>query len=72
MVLAHTAWAKERTMTTDLTHRLAIYPMVEEAESVGVVAAVYSRILSRMPLVPSLFKSFAVCPRVPRAGVAAG
>ncbi|MBW3605422.1 MAG: halocarboxylic acid dehydrogenase DehI family protein [Actinobacteria bacterium] len=49
-------------MTTDLTHRLAIYPMVEEADAVGVVAAVYGRILSRMPLVPSLFKSFAVCP----------
>lgn len=49
-------------MTKDLTHRLAIYPMVEEADAVGVVAAVYGRILSRMPLVPSLFKSFAVCP----------
>ncbi|MBW3605474.1 MAG: halocarboxylic acid dehydrogenase DehI family protein [Actinobacteria bacterium] len=49
-------------MTTDLTRRLAIYPMVEETDASGIVAAVYSQILSRMPLVPSLFKSLAVCP----------
>lgn len=36
--------------------------MVEEADATGIVAAVYSQILARMPLVPSLFKSFAVCP----------
>lgn len=49
-------------MTTDLARRLAIYPMVEEADATGSVSAVYGQILSRMPLVPSLFKSFAVCP----------
>ena len=42
----------------------AIYPMVEEAEATGVVAGVYAELLSRMrmPFVPSLFKSLAVCP----------
>lgn len=49
-------------MTADLARRLAIYPMVEEADATGAVAAVYSQILTRMPLVPSLFKSLAVCP----------
>ena len=40
----------------------AAYPMVEEAQAVGVVAGVYAALLDRMPFVPSLFKSLAVCP----------
>jgi len=40
----------------------AAYPMVEEAQAIGVVAGVYAALLDRMPFVPSLFKSLAVCP----------
>lgn len=36
--------------------------MVEEADADGLVAAIYLRILERLPMVPSLFKSLAVCP----------
>jgi hypothetical protein len=42
---------------------LAIYPMVEEHEATGIVAGVYAELLTRMPFVPSLFKSFALCPQ---------
>jgi hypothetical protein len=49
-------------MASDLTKAIAIYPMVEEHEATGRVAAVYSHILRSMPFVPSLFKSLAVCP----------
>lgn len=49
-------------MASDLTKAFAIYPMVEEHEATGRVAAVYSQILRSMPFVPSLFKSLAVCP----------
>jgi hypothetical protein len=38
------------------------YPMVEEAEATGGVAAVYADLLESMPFVPSLFKSLALCP----------
>lgn len=38
------------------------YPMVEEAEATGAVAAVYAELLDGMPFVPSLFKSLALCP----------
>ncbi|KGH45339.1 MULTISPECIES: hypothetical protein [Modestobacter] len=38
------------------------YPMVEEAEATGAVAAVYAQLLQGMPFVPSLFKSLALCP----------
>jgi hypothetical protein len=38
------------------------YPMVEEAEATGAVAAVYAQLLDGMPFVPSLFKSLALCP----------
>jgi len=38
------------------------YPMVEEAQATGAIAAVYASLLDRMPFVPSLFKSLAVCP----------
>ncbi|HET7326849.1 MAG TPA: hypothetical protein VFJ14_06120, partial [Nocardioidaceae bacterium] len=47
---------------SDLGNDLAIFPMVEEDAAVGRVAGVYARLLERMPLVPSLFKSLAVCP----------
>ncbi|MCZ2824436.1 MULTISPECIES: hypothetical protein [unclassified Modestobacter] len=40
----------------------ASYPMVEEADATGVVAAVYADLLEGMPFVPSLFKSLALCP----------
>lgn len=40
----------------------AAYPMVEEADADGLVASIYVRILERLPMVPSLFKSLAVCP----------
>lgn len=40
----------------------AIYPMVEERAATGRVARVYGDVLARMPMVPSLFKSLAVCP----------
>lgn len=49
-------------MGTDLSHGFAIYPMVEEAEATGAVAAVYVDMLERLPMVPSLFKSLAACP----------
>lgn len=42
---------------------LALYPMVEESEATGVVAAVYADLLTRMRFVPSLFKTFALCPQ---------
>ena len=38
------------------------YPMVEESEATGAVAAVYARLRKHMPFVPSLFKSLALCP----------
>lgn len=41
---------------------VAGYPMVEEADATGVVAAVYARLLEDTPFVPSLFKSLALCP----------
>ena len=49
-------------MGSNLDDGFAIYPMVEEAEATGAVAGVYAELLSRMPFVPSLYKSFAVCP----------
>lgn len=49
-------------MARDLTKALALYPMVEEGEATGRVAAVYGQILKSMPFVPSLFKSLATCP----------
>lgn len=42
--------------------RPAGYPMVDEADATGRVAGVYRAILDRLPMVPSLFKSLAVCP----------
>jgi hypothetical protein len=49
-------------MASNLSDGFAIYPMVEEGEATGVVAGVYAELLTRMPFVPSLFKSFALCP----------
>lgn len=49
-------------MASNLRDGFAIYPMVEEGEATGVVAGVYAELLTGMPFVPSLFKSFAVCP----------
>jgi hypothetical protein len=49
-------------MASNLSDGFAIYPMVEEAEATGAVAGLYAQLLTRMPFVPSLFKSFAVCP----------
>lgn len=49
-------------MASNLDDGYAIYPMVEETEATGVVAGVYAELLQRMPFVPSLFKSLAVCP----------
>ncbi len=46
----------------DASDRFAIYPMVEEAGATGVVAAVYAEALTRMPFVPSILKSLALCP----------
>lgn len=40
----------------------AAYPMVDESEATGLVAVVYRDVLSRFPMVPSLYKSLAVCP----------
>ena len=37
--------------------------MVEVADAHGVVAAAYGDLLARMPFVPSLFKSLALCPQ---------
>lgn len=51
------------TVGARLDHPLGIYPMVEEGEASGRVAAVYSLVLESMPFVPSLFKSLASCPR---------
>jgi hypothetical protein len=50
-------------MASNLSEGFAIYPMVEEGEATGAVAGVYAELLTRMPFVPSLFKSFALCPR---------
>jgi hypothetical protein len=50
-------------MASDLSDGFAIYPMVEEGEATGAVAGVYAELLTRMPFVPSLFKSFALCPQ---------
>jgi hypothetical protein len=50
-------------MASNLSDSFAIYPMVEESEATGVVAGVYAELLTRMPFVPSLFKSFALCPQ---------
>jgi hypothetical protein len=47
---------------SNLEDGFAIYPMVEESEATGVVAAVYTALLGGMPFVPSLFKSLAVHP----------
>lgn len=42
---------------------VAAYPMVEETEATGRVAAVYADLLAGgMPFVPSVFKSLALCP----------
>jgi hypothetical protein len=49
-------------MASELSRGFAIYPMVEEHEATGRVAAVYGQILRSMPFVPSLFKSLATCP----------
>ena len=49
-------------MGSNLDDDFAIYPMVEEAEATGGVAGVYAELLTRMPFVPSLYTSFAVCP----------
>lgn len=49
-------------MGSNLSDGFAIYPMVDEGEATGVVAGVYAALLTRMPFVPSLFKSFALCP----------
>lgn len=57
---------EERALVTRSTHEGALppaaYPMVDEAEAVGVVAGIYGLVLERFPMVPSLFKSLAVCP----------
>ena len=42
---------------------VADYPMIEEDEAVGRVAAVYGAALERAPFVPSLLKSLALCPQ---------
>lgn len=49
-------------MSSPPTQRFAIYPMVEEGDATGRVAACYGAILESHPFVPSLFKSLAVCP----------
>ncbi|HEV2752680.1 MAG TPA: hypothetical protein VGV36_02455, partial [Solirubrobacteraceae bacterium] len=41
---------------------IVAYPMVEEDEATGRVAAVYAAVLEQAPFVPSLLKSLAVCP----------
>lgn len=40
----------------------ASYPMIEESQATGTVAGAYAALLDQMPMVPSLFKSLAVCP----------
>lgn len=49
-------------MTDTLHHPFAAYPMVAEADATGRVAAVYADAANRLPFVPSLLKSLAVCP----------
>ena len=49
-------------MTSHQRWEFAAYPMVEEADATGVVAGVYADLQDRMPFVPSLFKSLALCP----------
>jgi len=41
---------------------IAGYPMVEEDQATGRVAAVYAAALERSPFVPSVLKSLALCP----------
>lgn len=50
------------TQSEDVSDGLIAYPMVEEEQATGVIAAVYAGLLEGMPFVPSLFKSLAVCP----------
>lgn len=45
-----------------MTVTSAAYPMVEEGQATARVAAVYAEMLAGMPMVPSLFKSLALCP----------
>jgi hypothetical protein len=52
----------ESIVASDAAGGFVGYPMVEEADATGVVAAVYARLLDGMPFVPSLFKSLALCP----------
>lgn len=40
----------------------AVYPMVEEGDASGRVAAVYEDALRRLPFIPSFLKSVALCP----------
>lgn len=40
----------------------ALYPMVEQDQATGTVAAVYAQVVDVLPFVPSVFKSLAVCP----------
>ncbi len=49
-------------MASNLSDGFATYPMVEEAEATGAVAGVHAQLLTRMPFLPNLFKSFTVCP----------
>jgi len=49
-------------MVNDAAGGFVDYPMVEEGEATGAVAAVYAELLDRMPFVPSLWKSLALCP----------
>lgn len=45
-----------------MTVPVAAYPMVEEEHASGRVAAVYADMLTQLPMVPSLFKTLALCP----------
>lgn len=45
-----------------MTVPFAAYPMVEEEHASGRVAAVYADMLTQMPMVPSLFRTLALCP----------
>lgn len=45
-----------------LKHPFAAYPMVEEAQATGRVAAVYADAANQLSFVPSLLKTLAVCP----------
>jgi hypothetical protein len=49
-------------MSSALDETFVIYPMVEEHEATGRVAACFGAILGSRPFVPSLFKSLALCP----------